>query len=301
MTHRQSAQINRYRALEGICDAHAAAWSAIPAFGTAKAALSAHLRTLEDAIGVQDTGTKGATAQKKLHRRTLESYSFRLAAAVRLSSLGSGDAEMAREATLTPSRLRLMVDNALLGMASRIQGWANDIGAAGLLPFGIDAAFLAAFVAEMAAFGDHIGGPQAAEADQMQATANIARLLSECKALLTTFLDPGTELVRASAPEFYAEYWVAHRIKDAATRPRALRVQVLDGATGAPVAGVRATLLPGNKVKRTGPAGRFYVQSLKSGVYNIALEQEGYAPATAEVRVQKGGRAEVVVRLQRAE
>jgi len=47
MTHPQSAQIDRYRALEGVCDAHAAAWSAIPAFGTAKAALSAHLRTPE--------------------------------------------------------------------------------------------------------------------------------------------------------------------------------------------------------------------------------------------------------------
>ncbi len=286
------------RVVEGICDAHTAAWSSLPFFGTAKATLSANLIALTAAIGQQSTGTKGATAQKKIYRTAMEEDLLRLAAAVQLHCRFSGDETAAREASLTPSGISVMGDNGLLGLAVRIEGRANDIGAAGLLPYGVDGAFLTAFTLKLESYQNSIDNPSQAEQEQMKSTADIARILKESLTLLDTQLDVATELIKAAQPNFYAEYWTARKIEDAGHAPRTLTVCVTDSTTGKPLERVKASLMPGKLKRKTSPAGRFYVQTLATGLYTLTLVREGYALVVQEVRVDKGGRAEVVVQMQ---
>ncbi len=285
------------RAVEGVCDAHSTVLRGLPFFVAAKAQFSLNLANITAAIGLQNTGTEGATTQKEIYRNGVETDLLRLAAAVRVSSSLSGNEKGAREATITPSGIDVMGDNAFLGLATRILGAANVIGAAGLTPFGVDAAFLGAFARALDMYRTAIDDPRHAEAEQMRGTAELARLLAENDAVMEDRMDPGTELLKATQPGFYTEYWVAREIEDEATTPRALQISVTDTHTGMPLANVSITIMPGGVAKTTGPSGQVRVQTLAAGNYSLKLVRGGYTTHTEQVIIVDGERADVVVQM----
>ena len=298
MDARQSVKINMYRAVEGTCDAHQSAWQSLPFFAAAKSQLSTNITNITAAIALQGTGTEGATAQKEIYRNALEQDLLRLAAAVRLASLQANNSKGAKEATLTPSGVDDLSDNALLGLATRILGASGTLGGAALLPFGIDATFLTAFGPRIDAFRLSIDDPRHAQSEQVRGTTELARLIAATDALLEERLDPATELIKSGQPGFYTEYWASREIEDEATDTRALEVSVTDQKTGAPLANVSAMIKPGDIGKMTGPAGRFYVQSLVPGGYSIRLTRGGYQNADVEVTILAGERTRMAVSMK---
>ncbi|RYZ22658.1 MAG: PEGA domain-containing protein, partial [Chitinophagaceae bacterium] len=98
-------------------------------------------------------------------------------------------------------------------------------------------------------------------------------------------------------PGFYAGYGQARTIVDAATRPTAISLQVLDARTEAPLAGARITL--GSLELTTNERGRFTLKDIEPGTHTIRVGKEGYGEKMVEgVEVKVGKTKKVKVGLE---
>lgn len=198
-------------------------------------------------------------------------------------------------ARYTPSDITRMTLTDLAAVSETLHGKVNELlngkPPVSLSDYGITEDTQTTLGNYISGFNTLKGQEKAARAVPIEATAQIAALLTEITGILDNRLDNAAELLRAAQPEFVAQYFIVRRIDDAHHQALALMVRVMDGA-GAPVE--KALIVLPNGVKRkTTAKGACQVQNLPDGSYNITISKEGYATVTQPV-VITGGETEIV-------
>jgi hypothetical protein len=191
------------------------------------------------------------------------------------------------DATITS--LNRLADNNFVNKCEQIYDLALPL-AADLTPYGIDAAWLAAYHTELNSFSSITMAPRVATVNRAAFTNQLNTLFATAK----TQLDHLTLLINLtqySQPSFYFRYKDVIKIIDAKSSPLALRLSV-KSLTGISQSGFTVSFLRQSNGEvttfKTNPNGILQRRNMPAGVYEITVSKVDYAPLTGKIAIIGG-------------
>jgi hypothetical protein len=275
MNRRQNAYMEMFRALESYVDSNDAIWTGSAFFETPYTTFKDNLPKLEELISNQETPTTGYAAQKEEVRDQLEAIALKVSYCIKAYAITTDKLDLFNS---MPKAKRVFVtasDNSLIGICKKVYDIASS-NAAALLGYGMTAGMPTELSNLLNTFSDLVGTPKVARAGTKRATEDLDQLISETNELLSETLDTAARVFYISNEDFAQQYFLVRSIDDPAYGKLALRVNVIDADTHAPVADVEVTIMPDNVKRRTSTLGNCQVDSLDAGNITITFQKFGY-------------------------
>ncbi|WP_165917162.1 carboxypeptidase-like regulatory domain-containing protein [Flaviaesturariibacter aridisoli] len=228
----------------------------------------------------------GDSLTKAGNRKTVHTFHLQVASAVAAWANGKKDPVLEQQMHVTESKLKA-IREADLAPASRAVLEAARTRLANLADYGISSDLLDAFDTAIKTFEKAIPAPRKTQAQRRQLEAKAEARLEALNDFARKQLDKLMVPFKTSHPDFYAGYQRSRTIVDAATRGTALRVQVRDARTDAPIAG--AKLILGSLEVETDAQGRFTLKDIEPGTHTVKIGKQGYGERMVEgVEVKVG-------------
>lgn len=286
MIRKQNSFLQMLAVVRQCCNAHQDVWSGNATFSDAFNNGIVVTETVYPSIlAQQQQKSTGLTQDKQSKRDTLAGQLRFIAARIELYALNIADETLQRDAHLPPNKIKQAKDDALVGMVTRICGLATT-NISGLGPLGLTAADVSALSAMGAEYAALIGTPARVRSSVREATLALKALLSQARAQLK-IMDAHMVLWRDSHPDFYAEYFNARKIVDAAFRTRALELAVQDAA-GHPLPGVHIAVMNTKLARRTSAKGVCRINHFPEGLHKAQLKAAGFALQELTFSINKG-------------
>ena len=287
MTAGQNSHLQMFAAVKATCDAYTSTWTPFAGFATAYAAFVSLMPDTATALALQSTSSTATTGIKKGLRTTLEGMLLQLSGALVYSGTINNDPQLAGDARTTPSDLKQMRDDSLVGFADKLLS-LKTLTVTELTSMGLSSDFYAEMTDAKAAFTTAIGTPRHMRGKSVRGTQDLAAIIASLNEILTRRMDPAAAVLNNTAPEFYSEYVTARKLVDPSYHTRALNVNVTSSGGGEPLAGVVAMITPGNIEKKTSAGGGFHLGTLAGGTYSMVLSIPGYQTKVVPVNIVDG-------------
>jgi hypothetical protein len=302
MTAEERAYLDMVDVTIATCEAHRSAWQTFAAFATPYLRLLQLRQEATDAIGLQSTSSKAATASKLALRESLSARLLRLSdCLVFYFTRTAPNTASAGTARHTKSGLRQMDGATLIGTADELLLLAPGADRtpptppAELVTLGITADFITALKQNLEDFTKAKGVPRHLRQESARGGKDLDAVIDNIHDLFDTDLDPAVRVMQYSQAAFATEYFGSRKIVDPGYRTRPLTVRISSSTTGERLSGVAATFTPeiAGGVKTTGPAGEFYVEKMEGGTYQMSLSMPGYGVKQVPVNIVDGQHIEV--------
>ncbi|RYZ21085.1 MAG: hypothetical protein EOO16_14425, partial [Chitinophagaceae bacterium] len=229
----QHAQRKSLQTTETYLEENEAVVRIIPAFSEAFADFRTLMRSLDAAVEAEEATEERHSAAKAARRTAVQTRHLSIAAALFARAHKRRESGLLKKYSWTETRLRDLREAVLVAEAKALLADARaDVAA--LAPYNIDTAALDAFDADIRVFQLLLPKPRSARADKKQQSTEVDRLLRTTLDHARNQLDKLALPFKNTHPGFYAGYGQARTIVDAATRPTAISLQVLDARTEAP-------------------------------------------------------------------
>lgn len=297
MTKRQISLLNMFRGLRDFCNANASVFSDKDFFKVPYEEFEDLIPPIEAAAAEQEMNTAPATANKLAKRNALIDIGEKFRAGINMYAINTGDSDIMVNVPKSRNELYKASDDSLLGKASRISLVATPV-IASLAPYGLSADDLTALDDAHDAFSAAMALPRNIRKDIKDATEDVGILIDEANNILHTRLDPAATAMKAFDEDFTQNYFINREIDDPAYQTLSLRIHVVDGAVGGPVADALITLEPINIERRTTDLGNAEFRNLPEETLTVRVEQEGYVTATVPAYIVPGQTEEIDVVLQ---
>jgi hypothetical protein len=256
-----------------------------PNFNTLEATVD-EIRDIEQQQTVQSTTTN---AKNKKDLRMQCFVELRMVHDVLLAySVGVNNDALAQQVSTSISRYTTIADTTFATACEQYYNIANPL-AADLEPYGVDAAYLAAFRANIDMYLSMISAPRENIISRAESTKLLVTLFTKAK----KDLDRLTKLVtikRLSEPSFYNKYLESIKIIDSGSTKMAMRVALKDqdglGGRNFVFTFVR---LSDNKAfeYKTNDNGTIVRQFFKDGEYTVTVTKLGYTAMTTNILIQE--------------
>lgn len=196
-----------------VCQNHQPTWQNTPAFNDLFSQLTVKVDLLKTLSLAQITDSKGITVSKALVLDNLVENAAILCSLLGAYALEIGDTELLTRNLFSPSEWRR--GNALLRI-NRFQrlladGQTHEMG---LVPYGVDTAFLQDFEAKLDAYTQLIQQPRLAIIEHKNTTLEIKRVMNEVEAILNEKMDRVIRVFAPTDPRFVSKYKDARSILD---------------------------------------------------------------------------------------
>lgn len=202
-----------YHATRTYLAENAAQWDSLPANVAAADGLGAKILSIERTATKQGAAAGGHGKNKRKLRKTLNAGLQVVADAAAALARAAGNPILLAEVDLTPSEIRNLPDEAVIGTVARVQVEASGAGAA-LADYGITPAEFTALGDALLDFGEAQAMPVVKRAQRTGLTAALKKLFGETSDFLDGQLDPLMRRYRAANPAFHAGYLAARVVID---------------------------------------------------------------------------------------
>ena len=226
MTDLQTNRYDMHRAVLGVLDTHADAWTAVPAMQDLRDRLADLVAQTRSAAQAQTRTSEGATAVKADLRDAVADRSWRLAQAVAAWARANDRPDVVAAVTLSAREFAALRDAALADYSEVVVAEARlhlptpeADPTTGLGAYGVTAAFVDALDALDDEFAAELSTPREAIVARSGATRAIAVATRQAQALLRSEMDPTVAFLAPDAPAFAADYRNARTIVDRGRGP----------------------------------------------------------------------------------
>lgn len=216
MTKREEAKLSMYRTVQQLCNNNLTIINTNAAFVAVLALISAKISSLITNETSARKQTKGVAKDKGTQRQTLCLQAFEIAGAVYAYATEINNLTLQQSVKFTITDLEKTKDNLLVPTCNNIKKAAND-NLAALAPYGIVAATLTAFQANMDDYTGAVPKPRLATTAKSTSSKNVKATFKEIDELLKTRMDKLVPSFRTTAPNFLIEYKEARKIIDPST------------------------------------------------------------------------------------
>lgn len=307
MKTKQENRFSMYLAVADFCEKHTGITATLPNFSINLSELKTTNEQIHGIVKTQAADITGTTAGKTNARENLivltADTSRKLVAYATLNK----NQELATEIKYTESYLRHLPDTTLAVVPKLIYERAQDHLAA-LSGYVVTPETQAALLQAMDDYMLALTAPRIKKVSLGQAVKQLEALFAAGDEALAA-MDVVVEIVRLTAPDFYAGYKLVRKIVESGSRKLAVKGLVTETLSGEPVPGVTISFWPdgdvlktaatgeASLVKKSAPKGGFNVSSLPAGTYRVSLQKPGYAEQTLTVFVNDGELTTVDVKL----
>ena len=212
MNDYQSARLDSFKAVTGVCDNDQESMNKVPGFAKGIVKLKAIITDIEDTREIQETDNTGITDDKNLTLEKLEDDVLDVGGAVFAWAEDKGDHETMAKVNYKSSVVDDMDQNQLLAAAGIVYAEALKVPAADLDENGISAEELQAFGVLVKFFSDTKEKKRGAVIDTSDATQKLASLFKQATRLFRNKLDKLATQFKSKAPEFYLKYRAARNV-----------------------------------------------------------------------------------------
>ena len=220
MLKSQENKRTMYESILALLTANAAKTATVPAFVASETSFRDVVSQIAGKSLEYNQATAGKLDAKRSAGDALISATLAMAAGVFAFARKQKDAEMKAKADVGASQLRFMRDTELITQANAILGLITA-NLQSLADFGITQARATDYQSKIAVFTAALGSRESSVAERAGARTSLADLFKQADDILREELDQLMELLRASEPQFYTEYFTARVIKDLGLRHRA--------------------------------------------------------------------------------
>lgn len=307
MKTKQENRFSMYLAVADFCEKHTGITATLPNFSINLSELKTTNEQIHGIVKTQAANITGTTAGKTNARENLivltADTSRKLVAYATLNK----NQELATEIKYTESYLRHLPDTTLAVVPKLIYERAQDHLAA-LAVYMVTPETQAALLQAMDDYMLAMTAPRIKKVALGQAVKQLEALFAAGDEALAA-MDVVVEIVRLTAPDFYAGYKLVRKIVESGSGKLAVKGLVTETLSGEPVPGVTISFWPdgdvlktaatgeASLVKKSAPKGGFNVSSLPAGTYRVSLQKPGYAEQTLTVFVNDGELTTVDVKL----
>lgn len=307
MKTKQENRFSMYLAVADFCEKHTGITATLPNFSINLSELKTTNEQIHGIVKTQAADITGTTVGKTNARENLivltADTSRKLVAYATLNK----NQELATEIKYTESYLRHLPDTTLAVVPKLIYERAQDHLAA-LAVYMVTPETQAALLQAMDDYKLALTAPRIKKVSLGQAVKQLEALFAAGDEALAA-MDVVVEIVRLTAPDFYAGYKLVRKVVESGSRKLAVKGLVTETLSGEPVPGVTISFWPDGDVLKTAATGEaslvkksavkggFNVSSLPAGTYRVSLQKPGYAEQTLTVFVNDGELTTVDVKL----
>lgn len=243
------------------------------------------LRDIEQQQSVQ-TNTLDAKAKKDLRMQCfmqLQSVSDSLNA----YAIGTDNDVLLQQVSASISKSKLMADTAFVTFCEMFYNIANPL-AANLVTYGINAALLTSFRANIDAFLIIISAPRENIINRAESTRKLIELFAKSKVQIIK-LNKLAAIKRTSDPSFYTKLMESTKIVDTGSTTIAFRASLKD-QDGMGLRGFTFTLVRATDGKafeyKTNDNGTIVRQFFKDGAYAVTIAKIGYTSFVGNIIIE---------------
>jgi hypothetical protein len=219
MTKKEEARLSMYRTVQQFCNNNLTIINANPAFIAVLALISTKISTLLSNETSARKQTKGVAQDK---RTTLCLNAFDIAAIVFAYATEINNLTLQQAVKFSITDLEKIKDDLLAPTCNNIKKAASD-NLTALAGYGIVAATLTAFQANIDAYSGAVPKPRLATTAKTTSNKNVKTTFKEIDAILKSRMDKLAPSFRTTAPNFLTEYKEARKIVDPSTSAKSTK------------------------------------------------------------------------------
>lgn len=280
MNNRNENQITMFKAVFALCQANLAIIIANAGLNNIYVQFSALLTNMLPTLQAQILNRKGVTINKKDTRAKLVA-AIEEAGGIIMSHFDSNhNNDIFVQANVSLSKLKTMRDMKLIVHANTIRDLLEEHQVA-LLPFGVDAAYIAAYDLLLDDYDSIVTAPTAASNARKTATLQLTAKVKEVSNFLRKDLDKAMLVIKRSEPDFYITYLNARNIIDLGIRhlpadTGIIKGTIKDEATGLIIPNAVVQVINTPTIVIADELGTFMVFGLPAETYSIKISAGGY-------------------------
>ena len=296
-------QINRaamYRTTIAFCDENAAIVTILPEFDDNLILLKDKSQQIQTIGEQQKLDITWIVQQKNRLKAQLITLAADTARKLSAYAQLTHNVELLGEVNISERDLKRYPDGELAGYTAIIYDHAQPI-VSSLAKYAITPATQAALLDAMDSYNTILGDPCLGKITRSQATAQLANLFANAKAILAD-MDAAVNIIQLSQPIFFKGYLAARKVIKVGTTKLSMKIVITETGTDEPVKGVsvKAVLVsdPTTIIEKiTAAKGGINVKSMSAGNYHITFHKAGYADQTVTASVNDGETTLVNIKL----
>jgi hypothetical protein len=299
MNKKNEVKLNMYNSVITHSNENSRIVETVPALQNSYTGFKTVVAAIGSTMQQQLQSTKGHAIGKAENRQSLCILTNEMGGALYAYATDKKDAVLKEKAKTSYSGMMRYRDEELAPVCRNIYDLAVQYQAE-LADYGLSAEVISAFKAAIDDYGTVVPAPRNAAARRIASTKALNELFKTADSILRDKIDKLIIPLRKTAPAFAETFRANRSIQDAGSTSTQVRIFVTNEQDGQPVTGAGIKLDKLNLQVNTNRQGRAIIKPVPQGVYDIAIEKEGYQPQLlSEVKLTLGRVSAIAVTLKK--
>ncbi|NTW49708.1 MAG: carboxypeptidase regulatory-like domain-containing protein [Chlorobiales bacterium] len=305
MNTKQENKLSMFLVVKDFLTTNAALLTPLPNYSAYFTTFQNSITQIQANAEQQQFDKTGIAVNKKQLKQTLITQTLDTAHRIVAYARFANNQILLKEADLEEYQLSRTADTVLRDTAQGIYDRAQT-NLTALATYGVTAATQTALQNAITAFVASIPKPRIGITDRKQASTQLQNYMATAENALEN-IDATVRIIQFTQPNFYTQYKNLRRIINTSEKTLALKGNVTDAQSGAPLKGVTVTIAPDGSaakpeqsltppkdvVKKTADKGGFLIRSLPAGIYTVSFSKFGYTDQKQSIVINDGEMATV--------